>query len=325
MGKLCLYYVPLPERDRWVRGDRYWRPLVRRLVRGRPRPGGIDKVFLNLRLGLDRLGTSYVVNRPFSRLAASDAVGVLGRGRGCLAGYDRDNPIVAGVALMTHPSEWPTLCEEYPVVRYLQHSEWAAAVYRPWFGDRCRVWPVGIDTDAWAPSPAAGKDVDVLVYVKFLWDIEAKERSMLQPMLRALAARGRAYRVIRYGQYGPEQYAGELRRAKSMLFLSEHESQGIAYQECLSSGVPILAWDQGLCLDPNRELWGQPVIPATSVPYWSEECGRRFTSMGDFEAELDAFLRDVDRRAYGPREYVLGRLTLERCAADYLEIVDGAQ
>lgn len=325
MGRLCLYYVPLPEVDRWFAGDRHLRRVVRRVIRGRPRPGGIDKVFLNLRAGLDRLGVDYVVNRPFSRLAPSDMVGVLGRGRRSLEGYAQDNPIVAGVALMTHPSEWPTLFEDYPVVRYLQHSEWAADVYRPWFGDRCRVWPVGIDTDTWAPAPASAKDVDVLVYVKFLWELERKEREMLEPILRALDARGRSYRILRYGQYRPEQYADELARSRSMIFLSEHESQGIAYQECLSSGVPVLAWDQQRCLDPNRESWGQLDIPATSVPYWSAQCGRKFTSMGDFESALDAFLPNVDASAYGPREYILGRLTLERCAADYLEIVNAAQ
>ena len=325
MASLCLYYVREPERDRWMPGDRHWRPLLRRIVRGRPRPGGIDKVFLNLRAGLDRLGVSYVVNKPFSRLSPSDMVGVLGRGRHCLDGYTRDNPIVAGVALMTHPSEWPTLCEDYPVVRYLQHSEWAADVYRPWFGDRCMVWPVGIDTEAWRPAPDGGKDVDVLVYVKFLWDVEEKEQSMLAPILASLEKRGRRYRVLRYGQYQPDEYAAALAGARSMLFLSEQERQGIAYQECLSSGVPILAWDQGECLDPNRERWGQPHIPATSVPYWSDACGRRFTAMSEFEGELDEFLRGVDGGLYDPRDFVLGRLTLERCAAHYLEIANGAR
>ena len=62
MAELCLYYVNEPDRDRWIPGDRLWRPWVRRLVRGKPRPSGIDKVFLNLRAGLDRLGVSYTVN-----------------------------------------------------------------------------------------------------------------------------------------------------------------------------------------------------------------------------------------------------------------------
>ena len=125
MSRICLYYKREPECDRWILGDRYIRPLIRRLVRGKPRAGGIDKVFINLCLGLDKLGIKYEVNLPFKKIKDDDLIGILGRGRNCLNGYDRPNPIVAGIGLMTHPSEWSTLCEDYPVVKYLQHSEWA--------------------------------------------------------------------------------------------------------------------------------------------------------------------------------------------------------
>ena len=103
---------------------------LRRAIRGSERPGGIGKVFSNLLLGLDQLGVAYLVNPPFKALQGDDLVGVLGRGRYALDGYDRPNPIVAGIGLMTHPSEWPDLCEQYPVVRYLQHSAWATNVYK---------------------------------------------------------------------------------------------------------------------------------------------------------------------------------------------------
>src|SRR5665213_1509618 len=107
MNRLCLNYRREPETNRWLPGDRFVRPVVRRLVRGRPRAGGLDKVFINLRLGLDQLGISYELNLPYEKLRPSDRVAVLGLGRHCLDGYDRPNPIVAGIGLMTHPSEWP--------------------------------------------------------------------------------------------------------------------------------------------------------------------------------------------------------------------------
>src|ERR1700732_5033643 len=125
MSRICLYYRPFPESDRWLPGDRYMRPWLRRLARGKPRPSGVDKVFVNLCLGLDRLDIPYHVNLPFKALNFEDHVGVLGCGRQSLEGYDYPIPIVAGIGLMTYPTEWPSLCDDYPVVFYLQHSEWA--------------------------------------------------------------------------------------------------------------------------------------------------------------------------------------------------------
>src|SRR4051794_11018115 len=130
MTRTCLYFQLEPEEDRWVTGDRFIRPILRRIVRGKPLLSGVDKIFVNLRLGLDRLGVEYCVNLPFSKLRSDDQIGVMGRGPWALAGYDLPNPIVGGPYLMTHPSEWSTLCREYPVAKYLQHCEWSNDIYK---------------------------------------------------------------------------------------------------------------------------------------------------------------------------------------------------
>jgi glycosyltransferase involved in cell wall biosynthesis len=284
--------------------------------------GGMDKVFHNLCLGLDHLRTEYHVNLPFEKLNAGDRVGVLGRGRYSLQGYEKPNPVVAGIGLMTHPSEWPTLCADYPVTRYLQHSAWANEVYRSYFGDRCTIWPVGIDTDAWAPSDNDHKDIDLLIYDKVMWN-----RDVVRPPLLAVIndfARRRNLRLksVVYGSYTGREYRDLLRRSKGMIFLCEHESQGLAYQECLSSGVPVLAWDQGQCLDPSRFAWGQPHIVATSVPYFDERCGERFGGPEELEQKLSMFVEKINASAYSPREFVLENLTLKGCAARFLTFLE---
>jgi hypothetical protein len=320
VSRTCLYYRTAPETDRWFPGDHHVRPLVRRLVRGKPRRGGVEKAFINLCLGLDKLGIPYTVNLPFNALRVDDRVGVLGRGRYALQGYDRPNRIVAGIGLMNHPSEWPSLCEEYPVVRYLQHSEWARNVYRPYFGDRCGIWPVGIDTHSWSPSGSA-KDVDILLYDKILWEHSSRESKLLQPIRDALSRRKIKFLEIRYGHYEEKDFRALLSRSAAMIFLCEHESQGLAYQECLSSGVPVLAWDQGWFLDPNRFEWGSPEIPATSVPYFDSRCGERFKTIEEFETTLDDFLERLRRHSFDPRAYILENLTLERCSQRFLDIL----
>jgi glycosyltransferase involved in cell wall biosynthesis len=325
MGRICLYYRKAPEADRWIRGDRHWRPLVRRVVRGKPRIGGVEKVFVNLCLGLDRLRIRYRVNLPFEELRDDDRVGVLGRERHALAGWNRDIPIVAGIGLMTHPAEWPDLCETYPVVRYLQHSAWTDRIYRRWYGERCAIWPAGIDTARWSPpSGRRAKDIDVLVYDKVQYDRDAKENTLVRPILDALAARRLRTAVVRYGHYDEAAYRALLMRSAAMIFLSESESQGFACLECLSCDVPVLAWDQGWWRDPNRERWGECEVRASSVPYFDARCGDTFVSREAFDEKLDRFLAGVRRRAFAPRAYVLERLTLERSATRFLELLEGA-
>ncbi len=324
MSRLCLYYIREPERDRWVPGDRFVRPIVRRLVRGKPRPGGLDKVLINLRLGLDRAGIPYVVNLPFRKLRPDDRVAILGLGRHCLDGYQQPNPIVAGIGLMTHPSEWPTLCTDFPVVRYLQHSAWCDAVYRPYFGDRCAIWPVGIDTDRWQPAPADSKTTDFLIYDKIHWDRARRETELLAPLRAELARRGCTFETLRYGSYQPDAYRQALQRCRAMIFLSAHESQGIAAEEAMSAGVPLLAWDPGFLEDPDRFAWGQPEIPSTSVPYFDDRCGLTFRDATQFAVQLPEFLDRLRGGRLAPRDYILENLTLEKCARDFVSIVDEA-
>jgi hypothetical protein len=318
VSRLCLYYRKHPEVDRWILGDRWLRPLARRIIRGKARMGGIDKVFHNLCLGLDRLDIEYFVNLPFKELKADDRVGVLGRGRHSLQGYDKSNPIVAGIALMGHPSEWPTLCEDYPVTRYLQHSAWASEVYRPYFGDRCGIWPVGIDTDTWVPKANNFKDIDLLIYDKVMWNREIVKPALFGVINDFASRKNLVVETVVYGSYTESEYRSLLGRSRGMIFLCEHESQGIAYQECLSSGVPILAWDQGRCLDPNRFAWGQPNIAATSVPYFDDRCGERFKGPENLDVKLALFMGKIEASVYSPRDFVMENLTLKRCAAQFL-------
>lgn len=324
MSRTVIYYRTEPDRDRWIPGDRWIRPVVRRVVRGPPRPGGLGKVFINACLGLDRLGVPYRTNIPFADLKEDDRIAVLGRGRYALQGYDRPNPVVAGIGLMTHPSEWPTLCEDYPVVRYLQHSEWTNAIYQRYYGERCAIWPVGIDTQAWVPA-ASGKDLDVLLYDKVQWNRPAAVPALLQPVRAGLERRGLKFAELRYGGYDEPDFRSLLARSRAMIFLSESESQGIAYQECLASGVPVFAWDQGWWLDPNRFRWGDPAVPATSVPYFDARCGARFRDIEAFEESFDAFFGKVLRSEYDPRAYILEHLTVELCSQRLLGLLPPAQ
>ena len=319
MSQLHLYFIKPPEKDRWIKGDKYLRYFIRRLLRGKPRPGGVEKVFINLCRGLDQLGADYRVNVPFSQLKPSDKIAILGAGKHCLDGYNQPNKIVAGIGLMTHPSEWPDLCSQYPVVKYLQHSEWAADVYKPYFGNAvCDIWPVGIDTDYWSPVEPSEKKTDVLIYNKIRWNKEQLYPDLLEPIKTYLTSKKLSFKEIVYGEYAEKAYHELLTQSRSMIFLCEHESQGIACCEALSMDIPVLAWDNGYCLDPNRFLWGDETIPATSVPIFNEDCGERFDGMLNFESSADTFFQKLNEKKYSPRKFILQNITLKKSAETFL-------
>jgi glycosyltransferase involved in cell wall biosynthesis len=102
-----------------------------------------------------------------------------------------------------------------------------------------------------------------------------------------------------------------------MVFLCEHETQGLAYQEALASNVPILAWDNGYWLDPLWKRFSKTMIPATSVPYFSPDCGERFADLKAFAPALDRFLERLP--SLQPRKYIAENLTMERSAEIYAD------
>jgi hypothetical protein len=190
-------------------------------------------------------------------------------------------------------------------------------MWEPYYGEAVGVWPVGIDTEFWKWDRDIQKRYDFLIYDKVRWEHEKYEASLIEPIRQELRRRGFTYSEIRYGYYEEEIFREELRNCRAMIFLCEHETQGIAYQQALACGVPILAWDRGgywqdPAFYPHQVKFG----PVTSVPYWDERCGRRFSHLAEFPEELSEFWAKLSN--YSPRDYILQNLTLEICARKYL-------
>lgn len=303
-------------------GDHVWRAKVRRIIRGPDPVGGIQSVYVNLLKGLDKINAPYVTNIPYSEIRDGDLVGVIGRGTSCLEGYDKKNPILAGVAVVEHPMLWPTLFDDYPVANYVVHSDWVRAMYARHYGPRISTWAVGIDTDRWVPVPTSGKRVDFLIYDKVMWSHDRVHSAMVEPILQSLKIRKLSYEVIRCGHYKPRELREALARSKAMLFLCEHETQGLAYQQAMSCNLPILAWNPGAWLDPWRFRYGEGHVPAISVPFFDERCGRTFLGVPDFDDALEHFLEIARSGKFRPRDYVLENLTLEGCARNYITLLE---
>ena len=226
------------------------------------------------------------------------------------------NPTLLGPGDFGFPDATASLAREARFRRMIQACPWSADLYRPHWGEKMFVWPVGIDTNAWPDLSAVPKSIDVLLYDKIRWD-----RDRVLPRVRwrveeHLKRRGLSCRVVEYGKHHLSTYAHLLRQSRVMIFLCEHEAQGLACQEAMSCNVPVLAWDEGVLVDPQQQRFAGPELVVTSIPYFDRRCGERF-KLNEFEDVFSEFWSKRDD--YRPRQYVLEHLSYTGAAQSYLE------
>ena len=324
MRPLNLFYEE-PDFDRWFPLDRYPRRILRRILRGKARPGGQMRVFLNLCAGLDRIGVQYRVNDyQFAQKHPTKLVGIVGKPF-VLDKVKWNNPILFGAAVFSHPVDDPDLLKRLNIRKVLVPGEWVRQMFEPYYGDAVVDWPVGIDTERWKANPLPAKCFDFLLYDKVRWDHEEYDKSLLEPVRQELRLRGISFAEIRYGFYREEDFIEALRKSRAMIFLCEHETQGIAYQQALAADVPIFAWDRGgSWRDPAYFPQKAQFQPVSSVPYWDDRCGIKFPDLASFHERFDEFWEGVQRGRFNPRNYILENLTLENCARRYVELAQQA-
>ena len=311
-----------PEADRWIKFDRYPRRFIRRLIRGKQRPGGVMMVALELMRGLERLGVPYRFNDyNYIKKHPEELACIIGKAH-LLLERQWPNPVLFGAGVFSHPVECPDLFNKYPnVKRILVPGEWMREMFKPYYGNKVQAWPTGIDTRKWKPT-GLKKTVDFLIYDKVRWEHDHYHHSLILPIINQLESAKLSYEFIRYGRNTHNELQEKVACSKAVIFLCEHETQGQAYQQILSTDTPILAWDRG-------GYWRDPAYypeikfePVSSVPYWSAKCGEQFKNVLDFENKLQLFLHNSQAGLYAPRSYILKNLTLEQSALGYLSIVN---
>jgi glycosyltransferase involved in cell wall biosynthesis len=321
---LNLFYRE-PDGDRWFPYDRIPRRFIRRVRYGPRRPGGQERVFLNLCLGLDRLGIPYNANNlRYARGHPEELCCILGK-RQVLDTFGLPNPLMVGPCCYDHAIDAPDLASRAAVRRILVPGEWMRRMCEALWGDRVFAWPVGIDTDLWAPEQSVPKTIDFILYNKIRWDHAYRESNLLEPLRTELRRRNLTFSEVKYGSYKPDQYRALLSTARAMIFVCEHETQGIAYQEALASGVPILAWDHGgEWLDPSYHPDRVRYGPISSVPYWDSTCGEKFADVGMFSSALERFQQGLAAGTYSPRDFILTHLELKAAARAFVAHAEAA-
>lgn len=327
---LFLYDIPLPSPHRWVPGDEYVRKVVRtalKPLRGSA-PAGLAKVTSNLVLGLQKMGVDYRLVKGPKPALTEGVFGVLGGPMEFCRVMAQSGRCIVGPGILNSAREWPDLFTNSQAVFNIQNCEWSASMYRSLYGDRVKIWTMGIEHERFVPRASDPKDIDFLIYDKIRWRDSLVSENLLQVCQEELRKADCSSLYLRYGKYprGRESaYHDLLRRCKALLYLSENETQGFAYNEALSMGVPMLAWNYGKWCDPSRFDYGLDDVPATSIPYWDDRCGVDFRTPSDFAERLGLFLEKLRGGKFAPREYVLENLRLEQGAQRYLNLIGAAE
>lgn len=176
--------------------------------------------------------------------------------------------------------------------------------------------PFGIQTEV-AIVPKTMYEYDCIIYCK------ARHPTFLNLCAGFLRERNMNYVVFRYGSYEKDDYFAALAKARFVIWIGSHESQGFALEECLASNTPIYVYDvtSMKCeFNDNRYVYedSSKQLLATSAPYWSDQCGIKVRTHDEFISRFPEFLRNIS--SYTPAAYVQATLTDRVC---FQRILDG--
>lgn len=274
---------------------------------------GFYTAFLSLQASLKAAGCDVRVNDfAAARKRPNYPIGLAGY-PSALSAVPLPNQVIFGHGDIGLPEEAAKVAQRENMRILIQPCDWACAFNRQACGDKLRAFPVGVDISNWNWAPR-DKTIDFVIYDKIRWHRETQVPAVLDRITSSLDRAGLTYRVLRYGGHIQKDYRAALAEARALLFVCEHETQGIAYQEAMAAGIPVLAWDEGELVDPNLRRYA-PDLRVSSVPYFDARCGETFAIAG-FDQALGTFM--ARRETYDPKSYMDERLSLQRAAADYL-------
>jgi hypothetical protein len=207
-----------------------------------------------------------------------------------------------GPNIFVLPNEEPEIWSHFN--NYVVPSKWVKNIYETFGQKNINVWPVGIDSQHWVPTNK-NKTLDCFIYYK------NRPKEDLVSVVKTLKLLNQSIKIIQYGSYQESDLKELCNEAKYCVLLTDTESQGIAVGNILSMNVPCLVWDKTFWEYKGSQY------SATSIPYWSDDCGLVWDhwSINNLTQFLD--LHDT----FYPRKYIVENFNLELKAREYVAIL----
>ena len=162
-------------------------------------------------------------------------------------------------------------------------SDWVYNLFTTKCGlspDKVAVWSAGIQVLDIKSNPT----VDCLIYHK------GRSDNDLQSAIEFLKKKKLSYMILKYGSYSPEEFYDCLSQVTFCFVIDSTESQGIAIQEMMACNKPLFVWD----VEEWNYMGESYVVPASSVPYWNDSCGKRFFNFLELEDSFDEFYSNIN-------------------------------
>ena len=213
--------------------------------------------------------------------------------------------------LLVGPQVWPFAPEFSQLTEYgkiITPSQWVADLYTKFFNVNGTFnWPVAI----YAPDIDNNITTDCLIYYK------NRPVEHLQTILDFFEKKGITYTGLEYGNYTQDEFIESISSVRFCVIIDNTESQGIATQEMMAVNKPIFVWDQTIWDHMGTEY----AVPATSVPYWSDECGVKITSADELEESFDQFYSNLSN--YSPKDFIERELSAQKTVQILLDHYEG--
>jgi len=154
------------------------------------------------------------------------------------------------------------------------------------------------------------KEDKCLIYFK---GGDKKELDQVKKILKNLNIQ---FKLFEYGNYSNLNLIRKAKNYKFGVVLGRTESQGIAINEIMGCGLPLLIFNSTI-----NEYEGM-TFEGTSVPFWNNECGEIVDRSQSMEETIENFISNVKSGLYNPQNYVRKNLSVEAMRINFLNIFE---